>query len=223
MNDSQLLDAIQQHGYSMGLVYYLGLIVVQQIYKSRDRIGDALVSLAEQLPAAVHWFVFASKKRVHESISNQISNIYTNLYMLAELQPSRVLVMRFDYHRKGKKEYYTCSIMHEAVKLQERIKEQWDNIRAGRQMVQLLIIDTLASDSMEVYVPNVAEMPEGDMKDLMLSYDVQSFISTIITLQDKKYYTLFAGFHEPNGLEKAGFATLRVCAANIEKTITKTL
>ncbi|WP_020532032.1 hypothetical protein [Flexithrix dorotheae] len=214
-----LVELLDKHGLFAGVLYAIALIFLFQLFSRREQATDAFINFSNKMAYLIHHVIIVRNRQFIQGISDRISSIYTYMYMLMKISPVRIAVFRFDYKEQEKEKFYKCYMVHEAVSGVEPIKDFWQGIQINKQVSQVLIVDTISEGSKGLYLSNLEEMPDGELKDTLDSYDIRSIFSIYLNNRAERVYSLVVFFNREKSLEQSDIATIRLCAANIEKLI----
>jgi hypothetical protein len=223
MTEDYFWKLIDQHGIIGGSLSVVVVLAAYQLVVYRDKITEAFIA---NLFATAHWLNEQSLRfhaNYRNRIEEKISSVYTYMTMILKLAPLRVHILKHRYNQVSIKDennknmnaqHYHSWIIHEKVSGFEPIKGEWNGIGIATQAVQFLITETIRNDSLGLYMPNVDQMENGDLKDLMQHYGVRSFYSRFLHTKKNVVYTFLVSFNREDSIEKHDIAFMNVCAAN---------
>ncbi|MEM1134247.1 MAG: hypothetical protein AAGI07_00300 [Bacteroidota bacterium] len=224
----QFLQYFEKHGLAAGFMYLLGAVFAYQIWHHREKLTDVLLLVLKNFGKLIETIALLLHLWHTKKIENKISAIYTYLYSLVDLSPTSIEIMKYkyvtmkSYDKKGSKittQAYKATMIHEATFGVKSLKSLHQNIFMGNQEIELLIIQTMTTDKLGLYVNDIEDLHDGDLKDEYQSHNIKSFYSIILMQQGEKIYTMIVKFINANKIDSAEIARLRIVAANIQKLI----
>ena len=224
MSEEDVIKSFQENGFLSGVLSITGIIILQLVYKRKDQIGDAIVAGFEQVSLIIKYYLENERAKIKEQVREDVSGIFNYMYMVSPFRPVRVAVMHFHYEKKRKgreevKQHMYCSMLYEATESLMPIKDIFQGIELDAQAVQYWVTETSLKGKKGLYLDNVEEMGDGDLKALLESYDILSFYNIHIVTKGSEVYTLFVAFNRVGALEEKDIARIRILAANLFKYI----
>jgi len=216
-------ELLKEYGFFAGFAYAVMGIILYQIAKNRDQLTFAFIRLLDQLREYLKVEIKHRDRVFRQSISDRISSIYSYMYVLMDMSPIRISILKYEFipDKKGNKEKdkYLVWILHEAAFGVRHIKDLWQGIALGRQTKQYLI-DLVRSPLGEVFVDDVEALEEGDMRDTLVTNGVNSFVNILLHDDGNSHYWVFSvTFQREPPIEREELSTIRLCSANIRKLL----
>jgi len=212
--EERLIGLLKEMGLVDGMLTAFAVISIQQFYKHRERLTGAWITLISRVTELIVENIRKHTERYVEQVSAQVANIYTFMYMLLEMAPIRVMVIKFVHRKEG----YLIRVEHEAVMGLTPIKPLFQNIRTGEQLTGH--VNGLKEQPMgEHILHSIDELEDGDYKDLLESVDVKGLVTAMIGRNKRVTWVLSVHFNRENPVNPAYMARIRIVTANIGKII----
>lgn len=209
------IDQISTNGAFKVLLNAIVGVAVWQIVAKREELARLWIRLLEEAISILQQLYQTHRKQHIDKISERVSSVYTQMYLLLYMQPTRVSVIRYEYEKAEDGHHVLAYMIHEAVYGLPSIKGNWQGVDISSQMINLLVAQT--ERELEVYIPDVDAMEDGPLKDIMTSYNTRSFFNAHLAKKPTGHYSLLVAFNRVDAVEPTDRAQIRLCAANIKK------
>ena len=214
---------------------YVILFLIIQSWIKKDRLTEIWIDVNHQIYYWLYIKTLTLRDSYLRSVSRRVAEIIRQLNNLMELEPLYCVVLEFkgnenidffSFFRKKKKKddiLYEATILYEVTKSKYlSIINNWQGIKMDGDMMQKLIIDTSRKDNEGIYVPDINKMPDGNLKDYLLSINVYAYFTVLIKNQKRSIHTLLIMFNrtEPE-ITGAELAEIKMAGKNVEKLMFK--